>query len=108
MSYTSTDLAIVIGVIGLSTVFIRAIFLFQLPKKVNHPLVKRGMEAVPAAMLVALVLPFTLFENQRISLFRAEVFAIIISLPLMVMTKKYAYGLLFAVILYLLLTAIGL
>ncbi|MHA2501926.1 MAG: AzlD domain-containing protein [Candidatus Kariarchaeaceae archaeon] len=104
MSYTSTELGLLIGTIGLATVVIRAIFLFYLPKSADHPLIKRGMEAVPAAMLVALVVPFTLFVDQRIELLRTEVYAILLALPLMRLTKKYAYGLVFAVLIYLALT----
>jgi len=96
----TVQLLILIALIGVTTLALRATFLFYLPKFINHPRIRRAFDAVPASMLVALVIPFTFFVNQQLSLFRTEVYAILITIPLIYLTKKYAYGLLISIISY--------
>ena len=54
-------------------------------------------------MLIALVLPFLLFENQAFHPFQLDVLAIILTIPIIHYLKKYQYGLVFALGVYALL-----
>lgn len=98
--YSTFELFLIISIIGVTTLFFRSIFLFKLPSWVKHPIVKRGMDAVPSAMLVALVIPFTFFVDKKFLFLRLEVGAILGTIPIVYFTKKYSYGLIFAIILY--------
>lgn len=106
--YNYAELWLMIVVIGIVTFLIRYLFLIFEPRFSDHPVIKRGMRAIPAAMLVALVVPFTLFDNQVIHPFRTEVYAICLTIPITFLTKKYGYGLIFALIIYVSLSHLGL
>ncbi|MEC8704318.1 MAG: AzlD domain-containing protein [Asgard group archaeon] len=89
-----------ITIIGIFTLLIRSIFIYYLPEFMSSEKIKRGMSTVPASMLVSLVIPFTFFIDQQFIFNRPEVYAIIISIPLIHFSKRYSYGLIIAMICY--------
>ena len=98
--YSTAQFFIITVIIGIATLGLRAIFLYYVPRFIEKPIIKRGMDAVPAAMLVALVIPFTFFSENRFNIMRFEVLAIVITVPIVLKTRRYAYGLLIAFICY--------
>ena len=101
------ELYILIIVIGLSTYFIRVVYFLVNMNLSQNELLKRGLEVVPPSMLVALVIPFTLFEDRSLNLFRLEVGAILLSLPIIYKSKKFGYGLVICFAMYGFLALIG-
>ncbi|MHA2276243.1 MAG: AzlD domain-containing protein [Candidatus Kariarchaeaceae archaeon] len=94
------ELYILISIIGISTYFIRVIYFVINLNLSEKELIKRGLEVVPPSMLVALVIPFTLFDDQSLDLFRIEVAAILLSLPIIYKSRKFGYGLVICFIIY--------
>ncbi|MHA1984615.1 MAG: AzlD domain-containing protein [Candidatus Hodarchaeales archaeon] len=98
-NYQTHELLIVFLIIGSSTFLIRAIFLFKLPNFVNeNKKFRKGLESVPSSLLVALVIPYAFFTEANLLLFRPEVFAILITIPVIWITKKPGMSLIIAII----------
>ncbi|MHA2029297.1 MAG: AzlD domain-containing protein [Candidatus Kariarchaeaceae archaeon] len=100
------ELYILISIIGISTYFIRVIYFVVNLNLSENELIKRGLEVVPPSMLVALVIPFTLFEDQSLDLFRIEVASILLSLPIIYKSQKFGYGLVICFVIYGILTSL--
>lgn len=99
--YSNTELLTTIVIIGLATFLIRVSFLYYLPKLTTHPIIKKGMEAIPASMLVALVIPFLIFSSQgSLQLFTVEVAAILLTIPVVFKLKNPGLGIIFAFFFY--------
>lgn len=97
--YPISDLLLAFFVIGISTFLIRAIFLFYLPNFIkNDVYFKKGLESVPSSLLVVLVIPYAFFVDSQPSLFRPEVLAIILTIPIIWITKKPGLSLIIAII----------
>ncbi len=75
-------------IVGLFTFFFRAIFLFTKPDLFKNGHFKNGLDAVPSALLVALVIPYTFFTTGIFSPFRIEVLAILLTIPIIYYLKK--------------------
>lgn len=90
-----------IFVIGIFTYFFRVVFLFGVPEILKSDRMKSAMDAIPVAMLVALVIPTILFVGNSLIIFRPEVFAIVFSVPLVYKFKHSGLGLVFSVLFYL-------
>ena len=96
-----TTLLISFFIIGAFTFLFRAIFLYYLPDSFNANLtLKRGLESVPSSLLVALVIPFTFFIDTTFLPLRAEVYAILLTIPVAYFIKKPGLSLPIAIILY--------
>ena len=74
--------------IGGFTLLFRAILLFKLPSQIQNPYVQYGLNKLPSSMLVALVVPFGFFVDKSFSPFKIEVYAILITIPLLFLLKK--------------------
>ena len=84
--------------IGFSTYFFRAIFLFKYPDLLDKSFIRKGLESVPSSLLVALVIPFTLFVDGNLIFFRNEVYAILLSLLVLWYIKKPGLSLILAIL----------
>ena len=80
---------LVFVVIGFGTFFLRAVFLYSLPQVIkNNQTIRQGLNSVPSALLVALVVPYTFFINGSLVLWRNDVIAILLTIPVIWFTKK--------------------
>ena len=98
-----TNELILIGVfivVGIFTFSFRAIFLYIRPKLFKNDLFKNGLDAVPSALLVALVIPFTFFVSGAFLPFRIQVITIILTIPIIYYLKKPGLSLPIAIIIY--------
>ena len=87
-------------VVGLFTFSFRAFFLYYQPKFfTDNVYFKRALESVPSSLLVALVVPFTLFIGNTFSPFRVEVLAIMLTIPVVLVIKKPGLSLIVAILL---------
>lgn len=100
MTYTEAELFIGIGLIGLGTYLIRLVFMVFLPKISENEYIKSAMEAIAPAMLIALVIPFTIFIGGSIDLLRIEVLAIVTAAIFVALTKRPGLGILVAMVSY--------
>ena len=75
-------------IVGIFTFSFRAIFLYTKPKLFKNDLFRNGLDAVPSALLVALVIPFTFFVSGAFEPFRIEVYTIIFTIPIIYYLKK--------------------
>lgn len=75
-------------IVGLFTFLFRAIFLFSKPDLFKNSHFKNGLDSVPSALLVALVIPYTFFASGGFSPFRIEVLAILLTIPIIYYLKK--------------------
>lgn len=91
-------------IIGISTFFFRAVFLFNLPAILNNIMLKKGLDSIPSSLLVALVIPYTFFIDKEFLPFRLEVYVILITIPIVLFINKPALSLPIALILLLGLT----
>ncbi len=106
MTYTEIEVFLSIVTIGLFTYLARLLFLLYSPKFLSNQRIKSALDGIPAAMLVALVIPTTLFNNGKVDLLRSEVFAIIFSVPIVYRFRYSGLGLISAVTLLILLTTV--
>lgn len=90
-------LAIIIS--GFFTLLTRSIFLIKVPFERDNQLINRGMQAVPSAMLIGLVIPFAFFENQVLVL-NSIGLSIILTIPLVYISKKPGLGILCVLLFY--------
>ena len=91
--------------VGLSTFFFRAIFLYYQPTGIQtSQIIRKGLESVPATLLVALVVPYALFIDGTFNPLRIEVVAILLAIPILIYIKKPGLSLPVAILLYFLLT----
>jgi branched-subunit amino acid transport protein len=98
-NYETLDLLIVFFIIGSFTFLFRAIFLFNLPELFkNSELIRKGLESVPSSLLVVLVIPYAFFVETQLHLIRPEVFAIILTIPIIWITKKPGLSLIIAIL----------
>ena len=104
--YTDTEIFITIVAIGVFTYMSRLVFLFFTPRFLSNQRVKTALDAIPAAMLVALVVPTTLFVNGKIDPFRVEVLAIVLTVPIVYRFRYSGLGLIASVILLMLFSMI--
>ncbi len=96
--YQINELLAVIVVIGVLTFLIRALFLFYLPKFIEEDIyLKKGLESVPSSLLVVLVIPFAFFVDAQL-LVRPEVFAILLTIPVIWIIKKPGSSLIIAIL----------
>lgn len=76
-------------IIGIGTFFLRAVFLYNLPQFIeNSQNIKQGLNSVPSALLVALVIPYTFFINNTFVFWRNDVLAILLTVPILWFSKK--------------------
>jgi branched-subunit amino acid transport protein len=106
MDYNIQLLTIAIIIIGLNTLFLRSVFLFYLPEFTSNPVIQKGMQVVPASMLVALVIPFLIFRENELQFFTIEVAAILLTIPIIYKLKNPGYGIIIAFSLYFILQLI--
>lgn len=109
--YSNFEIFAAMILIGIVTYLLRIVFLLRLPEFTENETVKAGLDAVPSSMLVALVLPFALIvetsTGTEISLFRNEIYAILLTIPIVIKLKKPGYSILIALILYFTLNLLG-
>ena len=74
----------VFAIIGLFTFLFRAIFLFYVPQFFKNVTIKNGLDSVPSALLVALVIPFTFFVSGNFVPFRIQVLSILLTVSLFI------------------------
>ena len=86
--------------VGIFTFSFRAIFLFHKPNlfKSNH--FRNGLDSVPSALLVALVIPFTFFVSGVFLPFRIQVYTILLTIPIIYYLKKPGLSLPVAIIIF--------
>lgn len=100
-------LILVFVCIGLSTFFFRAIFLYYIPSRIQtNQTIRRGIESVPGSLLVALVIPYTLFIDGIFSPWRIEVVSILLAVPVLYYIKKPGLSLLVAIAIFFILNAV--
>ena len=99
--YSESSVFGAIFVIGIFTYFFRLVFLFGVPEILKSDRIESAMDVMPVAMLVALVIPTILFVGNSLMIFRPEVFAIVLSVPLVYKLKHSGLGLVFSVLFYL-------
>lgn len=85
-------------VIGFSTYFFRAVFLYKYPRPMKNNTIRKGLESVPSSLLVAFVVPFTLFIDGKLLIWRKEVLAILLTIPIVWYLKKPGLSLILAII----------
>lgn len=100
-------LLVVFVIVGLFTFSFRAVFLFYMPQIFKSDVFKNGLESVPSSLLVALVIPFTFFTSGSFMPFRIQVFAIILTVPLVYYLKKPGLSLPIAIVILVILTGIN-
>jgi branched-subunit amino acid transport protein len=59
--------------------------------------IRKGLESVPTSLLVALVIPFALFVNGKLILFRNEVYAVVLTVVVVWYIKKPGLSLILAI-----------
>jgi branched-subunit amino acid transport protein len=84
--------------IGCFTYLFRGLFLFQYPDIMNNNYIRKGLESVPTSLLVALVIPYALFVDSNLILFRIEVFAVFLTVIVLWYIKKPGLSLIVAMI----------
>ena len=94
--YEDKELFIMFLLLGLSTFSMRAMFLINLPQKLNNEMIRKGLESVPSALLVALVIPYTFFIDSTFDLFRLEVVVLLIAIPVIKYLKTPGLSLVFS------------
>lgn len=87
-------------VIGFSTLFLRAIFLYIEPLNFTDPVFRKAMEAVPTALLVGLVIPFLIFTEGWLNLISIEMLASLLTIPFVYWSKRPWIGILVAFAFY--------
>lgn len=97
----------VFAVVGLFTFSFRAVFLFYMPQMFKSDVFKNGLESVPSSLLVALVIPFTFFSSGFFMPFRIQVFAIVLTVPLIYYLKKPGLSLPIAILILAILTGLN-
>ncbi len=60
--------------------------------------IRKGLESVPSSLLVAFVVPFTLFIDGKLLIWRKEVLAILLTIPIVWYLKKPGLSLILAII----------
>ena len=92
-------------IVGLFTFVFRAIFLFSKPNLFKNGHFKNGLDSVPSALLVALVIPYTFFSSGVFLPFRIEVLAIVLTIPIIYYLKKPGLSLPIAISILAIITA---
>ena len=87
-------------VVGIFTFCFRAIFLYEKPRFFKSDTFRNGLDAVPSALLVALVIPFTFFVSGAFLPFRIQVLTIILTFPIIYYLKKPGLSLPIAIFIY--------
>lgn len=87
-------------IVGLFTFSFRAIFLFHKPNLFKNIHFRNGLDSVPIALLVALVIPFTFFVSGVFLPFRIPVYTIILTIPIVYYLKKPGLSLPIAIVIF--------
>lgn len=95
-------------IVGIFTFFFRAIFLYTKPRLFKNDFFRNGLDAVPSALLVALVIPFTFFVSGSFEPFRIEVYTILLTVPIIYYLKKPGLSLPVAIVVLALLSVLRL
>ena len=98
--YAEFELLISILVVGIATFLMRAYGIFTSVTRIEHPLISKAMEAIPASMLVAFVVPYAFLKDKTLIFWRPEVLAILVTLLVVFIIRRPGYGLPIALCLY--------
>ena len=88
-------------IVGGFTLFFRAIPFYKYPSFLDRKTIKRGLESIPNTLLIALTVPFIFFIDTDFVPYRLDVLSLLLSIPIVLWTKRGGIALPCAVALFL-------
>lgn len=104
----NNDVFLTILIIGIFTYAFRVVLFFKLPGFTENKYIKKGMESIPATMLIALVIPFSIIIDDKVVFLSIEFISIGTAAIIVWKLKKPNYGLIFTLAIYFLLSLLHL